>query len=71
MGASGLAALVLGILRLLVDLFIPIQKESARAVHDLAAPDSSRLAVPSRLRAFRPGTGDRLGADGDAGPDRG
>jgi hypothetical protein len=49
MSDAGLAALVVGILRLLIELFFPPTKETARAVSDPAALDPAVLARPERL----------------------
>jgi hypothetical protein len=69
--SSAITALVLGILRLFVDLFLPTTKETAHVVSDPAAPDPARLARPDRLRAFGDRAPGGVGADGDAGADRG
>jgi hypothetical protein len=48
--SAATTALILGLLRLFIELFLPPKKETARAVSDPAAPDPLVLARPERLR---------------------
>lgn len=47
--SAGLAALLVGVLRLLVTLFVPPKNETACAVSDPEAIDPTVLARPDRL----------------------
>jgi hypothetical protein len=48
-----LVPLLVSMARLLLEIFLPIQKETADVTKDPRAPDAARLANPDRLRAFR------------------
>jgi hypothetical protein len=67
--STGLAALVVGVLRLLVDLFFPKQQEKAHVVSDPRAA-TRPYARPERLRSFGRDADGNLGEDGDAGAHR-
>jgi hypothetical protein len=50
--SAATTALIVGILRLLIDLFLPPKKETARAASDPAASDPVVLARPDRLQSL-------------------
>jgi hypothetical protein len=68
--STGLVALLLGLLRMIAELFLPPVEENADVVEDPAAPDQPRpYARPERLHPFRSDQDGHMGQDGDTGED--